>query len=753
MDRHSYLRRFFSLFMVVLLLTGPALLPARGDLSAEEKADALHALGLFNGKGVLADGRPDYALGDQASRSEAATMLIRLLGQERKAKAQYASGALRDPFTDVPGWAKANVTWLYENGYVNGIGGSLYGGGGDHTVTAQQFAAMVLRSLGYQESAGDFTYARALDFAVEKGLLTDAQRRTWQQDFRREGMVEMCYNALYLNMRVSELTLLQKLTNDGVFLRVPEAAAPAQLRIQLKYKGGGSTDPWSVEELQGRISPLCGDFDGDGRTEILFTDRSIYCLDGESGKIEWFVPSGHDVTEGLLEMDVYSPNYSCFGVPARSPMYLDADGDGAKELITFHNDRSGKTLVAVYDSGGRFKYRWTTENPVIAAHVADLNGDGRSEFAFGYGVGASMKPSLALYSLEGNMLPGWPKVQGYGLYSDSITSLDLDGDGIQELVLLYDEEHAEAYHMDGTEVLASGGVYAGLPWGGLPVCESIEQEEMLADWARNHDSNHRASATADRILDSTRESKNCIMGTYGGVAAADVDGNGSKELVFTCMVVDGSLVMRNDTNSFDGIARYFTLFILNRDRTRYTNAALGYDWRQMPTDTGVIRGMGAETILRPDNGPVCSDVDGDGRLEILFSSHDGRLHCYSLDGTEHGAWPYALSTRSDGDSLCFASKPVTADLNGDGKQEIVFTSYTESSQVERRGKVFVLDYAGRLLAEEVLPPMWGLDGDLDKYYANGSMAAPVVADVDGDGLPEIAVATMSCGICVYDVLP
>jgi hypothetical protein len=173
----------------------------------------------------------------------------------------------------------------------------------------------------------------------------------------------------------------------------------------------------------------------------------------------------------------------------------------------------------------------------------------------------------------------------------------------------------------------------------------------------------------------------------------------------------------------------------------------------MPTDPGAIRGTGAETILRPDNGPVCSDVDGDGRLEILFSSHDGRLHCYSLDGTEHGAWPYALSTRSDGDSLCFASKPVTADLNGDGKQEIVFTSYTESSQVERRGKVFVLDYAGRLLAEEVLPPMWGLDGDLDKYYANGSMAAPAVADVDGDGLPEIAVATMSCGICVYDVLP
>ena len=156
-----------------------------------------------------------YALGDAATRNEAATMLIRLLGRESKALAQYGAGNLVCPFTDVARWAQANVTWLYEAGYVNGVADDLYNGGG--TVTAQQFAAMVLRSLGYSEQNGDYTYAGALDFAVSLGLLTAGQRADWRDSFLRGGMVELCYNALYLPLRDSSLTLLEKLTNDGVF--------------------------------------------------------------------------------------------------------------------------------------------------------------------------------------------------------------------------------------------------------------------------------------------------------------------------------------------------------------------------------------------------------------------------------------------------------------------------------------------------------------------------------------------------------
>ncbi len=716
------------------------------ELSALEKAEALNALGLFRGKGTLEDGRADYALSDASNRSEAATMLIRLLGKEAKASSQMAAGILRSPFTDVPSWAEANVAWLYENGYVNGTGPDAYNGAG--SVTAQQFAAMILRSLGYRESDGDFTYARALDFAVEKGLLTPEQRSAWERDFRREGMAVMCYNALYLHMRQSDLTLYDKLRNDGVFRPVPSAPAPGKpLSLSLKYSGGGSIDPWNVEEPVS-TSPLCADLDGDGSMEILFTFRSLYCLDGATGKIKWFVPSGHDVTEGLTEMNFYSPDYKGFGAPVLTPRLVDVDGDGKEEIVTFHNDKT-RTFVGVYDASGRFRSHFTTQDRAVAAKVADLDGDGRCEFAFGYGVGASKAPSVVLYDLNGNILPGWPRVLGYGLYSDSIEACDLDGDGVRELVMLYDEEHVAAFHMDGTEALASGGVYAGLPWGGLPVCENLGQEELLAVWAREHGGH--SFATSDVILGQTRETKNCIMGTYGGILEEDVDGDGVTELVAAVMVLDGSLVMRVDGNTFDGVARYFTAFILNKDRTRYRNDALGFDWSQMPTDTGEIIAMGSETISRPDNSPVVADLDGDGMKEILFSSHDGKMHCYSLDATEHGAWPYALNNRSGSGVVTFASRPVTADLNGDGRQEVVFTTYTEDDQTQVRGCLYVLSDSGSLLAQETLPPWWGYEGEGDIYYADGSKASPCAADVDGDGKPEIVVTTLSCGICVYDV--
>ena len=42
------------------------------------------------------------------------------------------------------------------------------------------------------------------------------------------------------------------------------------------------------------------------------------------------------------------------------------------------------------------------------------------------------------------------------------------------------------------------------------------------------------------------------------------------------------------------------------------------------------------------------DLDGDGKKEILTSSFDGKLHCYWLDRTEHGNWPYSVYDPAEG---------------------------------------------------------------------------------------------------------
>ena len=87
------------LVLTLLLSLAPAALAAGTE--AEDAADALYALGLFQGAGTDSDGAPVFELGRAMTRSEAVTMLVRLLGRENEA----LSGKWETPFTDVPAWA------------------------------------------------------------------------------------------------------------------------------------------------------------------------------------------------------------------------------------------------------------------------------------------------------------------------------------------------------------------------------------------------------------------------------------------------------------------------------------------------------------------------------------------------------------------------------------------------------------------------------------------------------------------------
>lgn len=178
-------------------------------------ADYLYEHNLFKGS------NKGYELDRSASRAEAAVMLIRLLGREDEGATMYASGKTNCPFSDVPRWAQASVSWLAENGYVKGVSETEYGSVG--IVSAQQFATLILRALGYTEANGDFTYADAMRAAVRMKLISEAESASMQNSFLRGDMVTMCFNALALTMSGSDKTLYQKLDSEGIFATKPTA--------------------------------------------------------------------------------------------------------------------------------------------------------------------------------------------------------------------------------------------------------------------------------------------------------------------------------------------------------------------------------------------------------------------------------------------------------------------------------------------------------------------------------------------------
>lgn len=184
-------------------------------------ADYLNDLGLFRGT------TSGYDLNRAPTRMEAGVMLVRLLGAEEEALANKDYTA---PFTDVPDWAKPYAQYLYDEGLTNGVTATLYGY--SRTCTAQQYTTFLLRALGYSDAeGGDFTYANALDYGREIGLVDEMNCN--EKTFLRDNVAAMSFTALSVQPKTGETDLLTKLVKDGA---IAKADAESYLDFFADYR-------------------------------------------------------------------------------------------------------------------------------------------------------------------------------------------------------------------------------------------------------------------------------------------------------------------------------------------------------------------------------------------------------------------------------------------------------------------------------------------------------------------------------------
>lgn len=163
-------------------------------------ADSLHEMGLFQGT------QNGYDLDRTPTRAEAAVMLVRLLGKEAEAKALTYTA----PFTDLKGWEKPYVQYLYSNGLANGTNRTTFHPTGK--CTAQMYAVFLLRALGYSDTA-DFSYANAIETAREQGIYDTGIINV--QNFLRDDAAAASYTVLSVSPKNSEGTLLDQLVSEN----------------------------------------------------------------------------------------------------------------------------------------------------------------------------------------------------------------------------------------------------------------------------------------------------------------------------------------------------------------------------------------------------------------------------------------------------------------------------------------------------------------------------------------------------------
>ncbi len=116
-------------------------------------------------------------------------------------------------------------------------------------------------------------------------------------------------------------------------------------------------------------------------------------------------------------------------------------------------------------------------------------------------------------------------------------------------------------------------------------------------------------------------------------------------------------------------------------------------------DPGLLPGFPTRVDSSLEASPVLADLDGDGVLEVVIASSGGEIHVFRGDGTEPEGYP-----------LRVAPPPEMADYGGSAAY---------------------------------------LAGAVDPERGDGFIAAPAVADLDGDGVPEIVAATMAGAIYAW----
>jgi hypothetical protein len=478
-----------------------------------------------------------------------------------------------------------------------------------------------------------------------------------------------------------------------VSAQAPSAVAPPVL----KWQGGGCG---SFCKEYWYSSPAVADLDRDGHPEVIGSTEDLVVLDGATGALR-----ASFAGTGRVWADV---------------VVADLEGDGMLEILVARGAQVFAHRPTV--SGGVMSLPvlpgWPVQpfpsGEVRALAVADLDGDGALETIAARGP-AGTEGQVAVIDVPGTMRPGWPAIPpggvGYGVavYNNGLVAADLDANGTDEVYAGNDTSYLLAFHPDGTQVATHAMYGPGKVWSqvGVYVDHAVDLRGF-AECGTEHAANFSDSAAA----------------------AADVDGDGTLELVVPAVAYNCET------------AAHLALlpWIFRHDRTRW--AGSGFDWTAIPA---AGPGSGPLTldqlqISAAMPNAVVADLDGDGQREVLHASFDGRLHAWWLDKTEHGNWPYDVP----GAGLRHATAPAVADLNGDGSAEVVFLSWGETGATVT-GDLHMLDATGNPLHVLTLPVHAATTGSA------GGLAAPTIANIDGDVELELVLATRNHGLVAYDL--
>ncbi len=198
--------------MIVVTAVIAALLSASIPAFAFSESESRSVENFFVEAQLLKGDGSGYGLDKLPTRMEGIIILIRLLGKEAEAQ-QMQSYPCR--FLDVPAWAAGYANYAYAENISMGIGDTQFGT--NDLMTAQQFSTLLLRSIGYDDSQGDFRWYNAVDKAEELDILPgdDADRYDDNPQYTKRDLIETSFCFLEAQYKGEDTTLIGQLIGSG----------------------------------------------------------------------------------------------------------------------------------------------------------------------------------------------------------------------------------------------------------------------------------------------------------------------------------------------------------------------------------------------------------------------------------------------------------------------------------------------------------------------------------------------------------
>jgi outer membrane protein assembly factor BamB len=370
--------------------------------------------------------------------------------------------------------------------------------------------------------------------------------------------------------------------------------------------------------------PTVGDVDGDGRNEML------YCRG--DGKVAVVRPPTDP--DGAWEM-LWEAAGSGFPLPYPMVLVADLNGDGRKEVLVSGRTRSGQTGVRLLDWQGQLL--WDAPYPTTQATFGDFNGDGHRDVYLAVRMptpgNVTVKwQSVALNGRTGEVL--WhndgsdPQLWHHQMAASHLmpTVCDVNGDGIDDVLFTALDLCTELNGKDGIpihEPLIANTIFQQTP--GMDTQWTAYGLQMPKD------------------IDGDGKDEILLVGSWGGWGAWTMD----RQLLWTMDPGKATLSRRTaGVADVDGDGRLEMGLLLDGGTFRCLDAATGRTrWE--------IEGLAQQLDV------LTADVDGDGRQEFVVGSI-----ALKADDPEHGRILWQATQ-------LFSAPPAIADLDGDGKCELV----------------------------------------------------------------------------------